>query len=468
MSLWINGEWIETEEKIPVTNKYTGEVLDHVSVATRQHIRNAVTSAKQAMKDSPLSSELRYQILSETSKKILAHQDEFGLLIAKEGGKPFKEARTEAVRAARTFLIAAEEAKRIHGEMVPIYSDQPVDKLAFTIRIPLGVICAISPFNFPINLVAHKVAPAIAAGNAFVLKPASYTPLTAILLMKLMEESGLPKGYGHLVIGGGSTVGEWLLEEPDFAYYTFTGSPAVGKHLKTAVGLRRSTLELGSNSATIVHGDADVAYAAERCARTAFSNAGQICISVQRIFVQENVYEAFMEKFVQATQALNVGDPTDPTTDVGPMISEGEATRAQEWIEEAVANGAKLYSGGVRQGNLITPTILGDVTEACRVCKEEAFAPLVMVNRYATIEEAIAMTNRSQYGLQGGLFTSSLDVMLKGAREIEVGGLMINETSVYRSDEMPYGGVKDSGIGREGPRYAIEEMTEMKLVVIHK
>lgn len=468
MSLWINGEWMETEERIPVLNKYTGEVLAHVSTATKEHIQAAVAAAQKVMKERPLSAEERYQILSKTSRKILERQDEIGLLIAKEGGKPFKEAKVEATRAARTFLIAAEEAKRIHGEMVPLFSNQPVEKLAFTLRVPLGVICAISPFNFPINLVAHKVAPAIAAGNAFVLKPASYTPLTAILLMKLMEESGLPKGYGNLVIGGGSTVGEWLLQEPGFAYYTFTGSPAVGKHLKAAVGLRRSTLELGSNSATIVHSDADLAYAAERCARTAFSNAGQICISVQRIFVQEDVYDAFMDKLVEAVKGLNVGDPTDPATDVGPMISEAEAERAEEWIQEAVANGAKLYTGGGRQGVVVEPTILGNVTETCRVCKEEAFAPLVMVNSYKSIDDAITMVNQSKYGLQGGLFTSSLEIMLKGAREIEVGGLMINETSVFRSDEMPYGGVKESGIGREGPRYAIEEMTETKLVVIHK
>lgn len=468
MSLWINGEWLETKEKIPVVNKYTGEVITQVSAATREHIQLAVTAGQRAMKERPLSSEERYQILSATSSKILDRQDEIGRLIAQEGGKPFKEAKVEAGRAARTFLIAAEEAKRIHGEMVPLYSNQAVDKLAFTLRVPLGVICAISPFNFPINLVAHKVAPAIAAGNAFVLKPASYTPLTAILLMKLMEDAGLPKGYGNLVIGGGSTVGEWLLQEPGFAYYTFTGSPAVGKHLKTAVGLRRTTLELGSNSATIVHSDADLNYAAERCARTAFSNAGQICISVQRIFVQKDVYASFMERFTEAVSGLRVGDPTDPATDVGPMISEAEAKRAEEWIQEAVANGAILYVGGGRKGALVEPAILGNVTESCRVCKEEAFAPLVMVNSYETIDDAIAMVNQSKYGLQGGLFTQSLEVMLKGAREIEVGGLMINETSVFRSDEMPYGGVKESGIGREGPRYAIEEMTETKLVVIHK
>jgi acyl-CoA reductase-like NAD-dependent aldehyde dehydrogenase len=468
LSIWVAGEWLETDEKITVTNKFTGEVMTQVSVATHEHIRKAVSSAQRAMKDQPLSTEERYRILSTVSRLLMERQDELGLQMAEEAGKPLKEARMEVSRAAKTFLIAAEEAKRIHGEIVPLSSDQPIGKLAYTLRLPIGVVCAISPFNFPMNLVAHKIAPAIAAGNAFVLKPASYTPLSAISLVKLMEEAGLPVGYGHLVIGGGSTVGEWLLQEEGFAYYTFTGSPAVGKHIKSAVGLRRSTLELGSNSATIVHSDADLDYAAERCARTAFNNAGQICISVQRIYVQESVYETFITKLIKVTESLKVGDPTQPDTDVGPMISVNEAERAESWIQEAVENGAKLLLGGKRTGALITPTILTGVTDSCRVCKEEAFAPLVMVNAYDTIQEAIQQVNASSYGLQGGLFTNSIDIMLQGMREIEVGGLMINETSSFRSDEMPYGGVKDSGVGREGPRFAIEEMTEVKLVVVHK
>ncbi len=468
MSLWINGEWLDTDEKIAVTNKFSGEVLTEVSVATQAHIHDAVQSAQKAMRDNPLSSEARYNILAAASQRLTERQDELALQMSKEAGKPFKEARMEVGRAARTFLIAAEEAKRIHGEIVPLASDQPVGKFAYTIRVPIGVVCAISPFNFPINLVAHKIAPALAAGNAFVLKPASYTPLSAISLMKILEESGLPQGYGHLLIGGGSTVGEWLLEEEGVAFYSFTGSPSVGKRIRSRVGLRPVTLELGSNSATIVHNDADLAYAAERCARTAFNNAGQICISVQRIYVQEQMADAFLEKLIAATKSLKVGDPTDPGTDVGPMISEKEAIRAEEWVAEAVENGARLLHGGQRNGAIFEPTILTDVTFGCRVCSEEAFAPVVMVNTYDTIEEAIAMVNHTRYGLQGGLFTNSLDVMMKCAREIEVGGLMVNETSSFRSDEMPYGGVKESGVGREGPRYAIAEMTEVKLIVVHR
>ncbi len=467
MSILIDGEWIETGDRVPVTNKFTGEVIDHVSVAQRGHITQAVAAAKRAMREQPLSTEERFRILSSASRLIAAQQDELAMLIAREAGKPLSEARVEVGRAARTFMISAEEAKRIHGEMVPLSSDLPVAKLAFTLRVPVGVVCAISPYNFPINLVAHKIAPALAAGNAFVLKPASYTPLTAIALLKILQEAGMPSGYGHLVIGGGATVGEWLLQEPGFAFYTFTGSPSVGKHLKEVVGLRRATLELGSNSATVVHEDADIRRAADRCARTAFNNAGQVCISVQRVFVQESILDSFVEELVRVTQSLKVGDPTDPGTQVGPMISEAEAIRAQEWIEEAVAQGAKVLAGGERRGAVLSPTILTGVPFGCRVCSEEAFAPVVMVNPYSAIDEAIAFVNSSRFGLQGGLFTRSLDIMLKCAREIEVGGLMVNETSAFRSDEMPYGGVKDSGIGREGPRYTIEEMTESKLIVIH-
>lgn len=468
MTLWIDGEWLETEEKIAVTNKFTGEVLANVSVATREHIQTAVKSAQKAMKERPLSNEERYNILAGVARRMMERQDELGMQLAKEAGKPFKEARTEVNRAARTFLVAAEEAKRIRGEIVPIATDSPTGKFAYTLRLPIGVICAISPFNFPLNLVAHKIAPAIAAGDAFVLKPATYTPLSAISLLKIMEESGLPQGYGHLVIGGGSTVGEWLLEEEGFAFYSFTGSPGVGKRIRAKVGLRPTTLELGSNSATVVHTDADLDYAAERCARTAFNNAGQVCISVQRIYVQKDVADKFVEKLVAVTKSLKVGDPTDPATDVGPMISEQEAIRTEEWVKEAVDNGAKLLYGGQRDGAVFQPTILTNVTHSCRVCSEEAFAPIVMVGTYETIDEAIELVNTSKYGLQGGLFTNSLDIMMKCAREIEVGGLMVNDTSSYRADEMPYGGVKDSGVGREGPRYAIEEMTEVKLIVVHR
>ncbi|TBL79070.1 aldehyde dehydrogenase family protein [Paenibacillus thalictri] len=468
MSLLIDGTWIETEEQIKVYNKFNGEEIGQVSVASREQIRQAVASSQRAMKEQPLSSEERYRILSRTSELIMKNQDELALTIATEAGKPVNEAKIEVGRAARTFQISAEEAKRIAGEMVPLSSADPVAKLAFTLRKPIGVVCAISPFNFPINLVAHKVAPAVAAGNAFVLKPATTTPLIAIRLLKLMQEAGLPEGYGHLVIGSGSTVGEWLLEEQGFSFYSFTGSPRVGKHLKEAIGLRPCALELGSNSATVVHHDADIEYAAERCGRTAFNNAGQVCISVQRIMVHEDVKVRFLTKLVEVTKSLRVGDPSDPATEVGPMISTADAERTMDWIQEAVDHGAKLLCGGTRDGVMIQPAVLADVPTHLKLCVEEAFAPIVVVNTYRTLDEAIAMVNNSKYGLQGGLFTKSLEVMIRCANEIHVGGLMVNQTSAFRSDEMPYGGVKESGIGKEGPRYAIQEMTEVKLIVIHQ
>ena len=467
MTLWIDGAWIETENKLPVVNKYTGEILDYVSQATREQVHQAVEAGRRVMAEHPLTVQERYRILSTVSRLLEARADEIAILIAQEGGKPLLEARTEVMRAVQTFLVAAEEAKRISGEMIPLSSPHAEGKLAFTLREPIGVVCCISPFNFPLNLVAHKVAPAIAAGNAFVLKPASYTPFTAVKLMKLFEEAGLPMGYGNLVVGGGSTVGQYLLEEEGFAYYTFTGSPSVGKHLRQVVGLRKNTLELGSNSAIVVHSDANLDLAAERCAKTAFNNAGQVCISVQRIYVQESVIDAFLDSFKTAVTALKVGDPMDPATQVGPMISESEAKRAEEWIQEAVEAGAELIAGGTRSGAVLQPTILSNASPTCRVCAEEVFAPVVVLNTYNTIEEAIAKVNDSKYGLQAGVFTSSIDVMMYAARKIEVGGIHINESSGFRADEMPYGGVKESGIGREGPRFVIEEMTESKLVVIH-
>lgn len=467
MSLYIAGKWVETEEQMPVINKYSGEEIGRVSVAGRDHIRQAVDSAHRAMKKRPLSPEERYRILSGTSQLILDNKDELSMLLAVEGGKPIKEAEVEINRAARTFHISAEEAKRIAGEMVPISSAGGETKLAFTLRVPIGVVCAIAPFNNPVNLVAHKIAPAIAAGNAFVLKPASTTPLVAIRLLQYMLQAGMPAEYGHLVIGSGGTVGEWLLEEEGFNYYTFTGSPAVGKRLKQTIGLRPCALELGSNSATIVHEDADIDRVAEKCARASFYHAGQVCISVQRIYVHETVRERFLQKMVEVTGALRLGDPVNPQTDVGPMISEREAERVVEWVAEAKTLGAHVVCGGSREGTLVRPTIVTDVPPAAKLCVEEAFAPVVMVNSYRTIDEAIDRVNESRYGLQGGLFTGSLDLALRCAREVHVGGLMINETSAYRTDEMPYGGVKESGIGKEGPKYTIAEMTESKLIVIH-
>ena len=331
----------------------------------------------------------------------------------------------------------------------------------------MGPVCAISPFNFPLNLVAHKVGPAIAAGNTVVLKPASVTPLTAINLGKIMMEAGLPPGYLNIIFGPGGTVGEWLLSDPRFTLYTFTGSPSVGRRLREAIGMRRAILELGSNSATIIHSDADIEKASHACVRAAYAYAGQVCISLQRILLHRDIKGKFLDIFIPAVERLKLGDPLDEDTDVGPMITEEAAIKAEEWIREAVSNGAKLLTGGDRKGNMVKPAVLTNVDSGMKVVCQEVFAPLVTIQEYNTIEEAIDMVNDSEYGLQAGIFTSDINIAFKAAKELKVGGVIVNDTSMYRVDAMPYGGVKNSGAGREGPKYAIEEMTDLKIVVFN-
>ena len=466
--LFIDGAWRETGRWQEVRNKFTGEVIAQVSVASQEDVAQAVRAARRAADRGPLPPYQRYEILKRAGELLAERAEEFARSIAAEGGKPLKEARVEVSRAVQTLTLSGEEAKRIHGEGVPVEAAPGSEnRLAFTIRVPVGVVCAISPFNFPLNLAAHKIGPALAAGNAVVHKPAGATPVTAAKLCQLLIDAGLPPGYLNLVFGPGSQVGEWLLENPEIDMYTFTGSPAVGERIKTRSGLRRVTLELGNNSAVIVHRDADLATAARLSAARAFANAGQVCISVQRIYVHRDVVDAFREALVAATRALRVGDPLDPETDVGPMISEAEAARAEAWVQEAVAGGARILTGGTREGALLQPTVLVDVRPDMKVVCNEIFAPVVTVIPYETLNEAIEAVNDSPYGLQAGVFTESLEVAMEAARRIRVGGVMINDTSSYRADLMPYGGIKGSGIGREGPRYAIEEMTDLKLVVFN-
>ncbi|QIA27641.1 aldehyde dehydrogenase family protein [Thermaerobacter sp. PB12/4term] len=466
--LFIDGHWVERDENLPVRNKYTGEVIGYVARATRDDVERAVTAAQRAYRENPLPPYRRYQILKRASELIRERKPELARTIAAEAGKPLKDALAEVDRCTQTLEISAEEAKRIHGEQVPIEAAPGAEnRLAFTLRVPVGVVAAISPFNFPLNLAAHKVGPSLAAGNAVVLKPATATPLSAVHLVQALADAGLPPGYLNLVTGAGGEVGEWLLADPRIAAYTFTGSAAVGERIKAASGLRRVVLELGNNSATIVCADADLDLAAARCARGAFANAGQICLSVQRIYVQRPVYEAFLEKLVAETRKLKVGDPLDPETDVGPMISEAEAERAEAWIREAVEQGARVLCGGRRQGAVLEPTVLVDVRPDMKVVCQEAFAPLVTVAPFEDVDEAIAMVNDSFYGLQAGIYTRDLQTAMKAARRIEVGGVMVNEIPNWRVDLMPYGGVKGSGIGREGPRYAIEHLTDLRLVVFN-
>ena len=470
----INGQWRGSAKEdsstrfIDVRAPYDGRIIGRIPEAGRDDVEDAIAAAASAFRKTRLSPYERYEILLKTSSLLNERTEDIARTLAQEAGKPIRDARAEVQRAVQTFQISAEEAKRIHGEGIPVEAAKGSEnRIAFTIRVPVGPICAISPFNFPLNLVAHKVGPAIAAGNTVVLKPASVTPLTAINLGKIMMEAGLPPGYLNIIFGPGNTVGEWLLADPRFALYTFTGSPAVGKHLREATGLRRSILELGSNSAVIVHKDSDIDKAVTACVRAGFAYAGQVCISLQRILLHRDIADEFISKFIPAVESLRLGDPLNEDTDVGPMITEDAAITAHEWIKEAVSRGAKLLIGGERNGNMLKPSVLQNVDRDMKVVCYEVFAPIVSILEYSDIEDAINIVNDSDFGLQSGIFTSDMNLAFKAAKELQVGGVMINDTSMYRVDAMPYGGVKQSGIGREGPRYAIEEMTDLKLIVLN-
>ncbi|SHM50318.1 aldehyde dehydrogenase family protein [Gracilibacillus kekensis] len=466
--LFIDGNWINSNGSLEVLDKYSQEVYAQVAKANEETVDQAISGAWHAFERDKLSPFERYQILHKASQLIIEQKDELANIITKEAGKPLKQARTEIDRSAQTFLVAAEEAKRIHGEGVPVEAAPGSEnRMAFTIKVPVGVVGAISPFNFPLNLVAHKIAPALAAGNAVVLKPASKTPISSLKLAEILDKAGLPKGLLQVVVGSGSTVGNQMMKDERIAVYTFTGSAEVGLKLKQETGLKRLILELGNNSPVIVDKEANVNLAAKTLAAQSFAFAGQVCISVQRIYVHESIKDTFMEKLTKQISALKIGDPSDPETDVGPMISEEEAKRAEKWIQEAVSDGATIAHGGKRKGALLEPTIITDVTKEMRVVCEEIFAPVASVISYNDLDECIKEINQSDYGLQGGIFTQNIDTAYYAAKRVEVGGFMINDGSQYRVDLMPYGGVKDSGSGKEGPKYSIEEMTEERLIVMN-
>jgi len=452
-----------------VVNPFDGSVLGHVPKASQADVNAAIEAAAQAFPVmAALPAHQRNQILERTSELLARHQEELAELIALEAGKAWKYAFGEVGRAVQTFKFAAEEAKRLHGEVVPMDAARGAEnRFGFFVREPIGIIGAISPFNFPLNLVAHKVAPAIAAGNSVVLKPASFTPLTALRLGEIMLEAGLPAGGLNIIIGSGSTVGEWLVTDPRLAMITFTGSPPVGKRIQSIAGLKRVTLELGSNSAVIIDETANLELAVPRCTVGSFANSGQICISVQRIYVHHTIAADFMEKFIQATQKQVVGNPVEKNCDVGPMIIQPEAERAAEWVEEAVVAGAKIVVGGQREGALFYPTILTDVTEEMKVMQEEIFAPVVSVVVFDEIADALHKVEASKYGLQAGIFTEKLGHAFQAIKKLNVGGVIVNDVPTFRADHMPYGGNKESGLGREGLKFAIEEMTNIKMVVFN-
>ena len=464
---FINGEWIKSDEEISVYHKYTGEEFARIGKADREMVSRAIENSQMTFKTKKLSEMERYTILTKAAELFGQRRDELAKILVFEAGKVLKDAYAEIDRGIQTFIASAEESKRITGSGIPLNLSGDENKMAFTLRVPVGVIAAITPFNFPFNLTAHKIGPALAAGNTVVLKPTKVTPIIACKMVDILTEAGLPAGFLNLVNGSGGETGEYLLEDERINMYTFTGSPAIGKHLKSKTGIRKVALELGNNSPNIVHKDApDVAKAAELCATRGFSNAGQACISVQRIYVHEDIAEEFIGKVINTAEGLKVGDPEDASTDVGPMISESEAKRAEEWILEAVQQGAKVASGGTRVGSVLQPTILTDVTEKMKVVCEEVFAPVISIITYTDIDDAFEKANDSNMGLQVGLFTSNISLAMRAAQELQFGGVIINNVSTYRTDVMPYGGVKDSGVGKEGPHFAIHEMTDEKLVVI--
>ncbi len=465
--LFINGEWVTTNQKEQVLNKATGETLAEYYVAGAQEVDAAIAAARNAFQSKKLAPYLRYEILKRASELIAARQDDLAFTLSWEVGKTLKEAKVEVARAVQTMLLSAEESKRIHGEIVPIDgSPGNENRQAWTKRFPRGVVCAITPFNVPANLTCHKIGPAIAAGNAVVYKPASATPIIGAKICEIMQDAGLPSGYLNMVMGAGSVVGETLAKDERIDFYSFTGSAEVGMKLKNTVGFRPISLELGGNSPTLVHSDADLEAAALACTRAAFANAGQLCISVQRVYVHAPIYDEFCKQAAALAQTLKIGNPLDPATDIGPMISEQEAIRAETWVQEAVAAGAKLLAGGRRRGPFLEPTILTQVKPQMKCSCQEVFAPVFTIVPYNTIDEAIALANDSRYGLQSAVFTNSLPLATRCAEELEAGGVIINDVSTFRADLMPYGGWKQSGIGKEGPHYVIEEMTKEKLVVL--
>ena len=466
----ISGKRIYKGKIIPVFNKYTKELIANVYSADEQTVKAAIDNSVETFKNKKLSAKDRYDILSKAAQIVSCKKNELALSITKEVGKSLKDSLTEIDRAIETFTIAAEESKRIFGEGIPLpnkFTDEK--KMAYTVRVPVGVIAAITPFNLPFTLAVHKIAPAIAAGNVVILKPAEAAPITVMRLVEILEEAGLPKGFINVINGYGHEAGEYLLKDERINMYTFTGSVGVGTHIKNSVGIRKVTLELGSNAPNIIHKDAyNIEQVAKLCASRGLATAnGQACISVQRLYVHSEIFNEFKDFLVDAASTLVVGNPEDPNTDIGPLISERQAERVENWVKEAVEDGAKVLIGGERDGAIFKPTILTNLKPSMKVMCEEIFGPVISLVEYDDIDEVIKEANNSKFGLQAGLFTSDLNLVMRASMELEYGGVIVNDVSTYRSDWQPYGGIKDSGLGKEGPIYAIREMTDEKAIIIN-
>ena len=469
MKMFLAGEWVDRPRMQEVGNPYDGAVIDSVPKAGRDDVERALAFAERgAAVMARMTAHERWRVLTRAAALMAERVDELGTLISSEEGKILAEGKGEVRRAVETLTASAEEAKRVHGETVPLDADPSgAGKLAFTLRVPCGVVVAIGPFNFPLNLLCHKVGPAIAGGNSVIIKPASDTPLSGLKLTEILIEAGLPPEGVQCLTGSGGEIGDALVSDGRVRKITFTGSREVGENICRVAGIKKVTMELGSNCPLIVMPDADLEKVAAAVAATGYANSGQVCISTQRVLADSKVYSDFLGVLAPKVEALATGSQLEAATQVGPMIKEAEAVRVEQWVNEAVGEGARLVAGGSRNGAVYAPTVVADVSSGMRISRDELFGPAVAVTPFESIDEAIALANDTVFGLSAGIFTENIGWAMRFAREVESGNLHVNWGPQWRADVMPYGGLKESGFGKEGPRYAVEEMTELKTVVFH-
>ncbi len=469
MRMHIGGEWVDRPQKIDVLNPFDSSVVDTIPKSDLNDVEKAIDTAVRGAKVmAKLTGYERYEILHKASELMAERTEDLGLTITLEEGKILAEGRMEASRAAEIIALSAEEAKRLYGEVVPLEGAPGAHaKFGFTVRVPCGVVVGISPFNFPLHLVCHKVGPALAAGNAIIVKPATDTPLSALKLVEILLEAGTPPEAIQCLTGQGGDIGDALCADRRVRKITFTGSRDIGEHICHVAGLKRVTMELGSNSPLIVMPDADPEKVAKATAASGYSNAGQVCISTQRVIAHEKIYGDFLDAFKEIVEGITTGDPLDEPTQMGPMIRETDAIRVNQWVQEALSDGAELLTGGGRNGQIHNPTVVANVKPEMKISCDEIFGPVVGVTRAANIDDAIALANDTNYGLSAAIYTQNIDWAMKFVREVESGNLMVNWGTQWRADLMPYGGLKESGMGKEGPKYAVEEMTEVKMAIFH-
>lgn len=469
MKMLIAGEWISKKETINVENPFDQSVVDTVPKGTVKDMKKAIDAAEIGAKiAAKMPVHQRMSILYKTAEIVKSRAEEFAVTIASEGSKTINEARKEVFRCCNTLTISAEEARRILGETIPFDSVAGSEnKTGYYYRMPVGIVAAITPFNDPLNLVAHKLGPAIAGGNSVVLKPATVTPLSAIKLAEAFMEAGLPANVLNVVTGYAADVADTLVTDPRVRMISFTGGPEAGKEIVKKAGLKKIGMELGSNSPVIVMADCDIDWAVESCVSGAFWAVGQNCIGVQRILIEKKIYKSFAKKFATMTKKMKTGYQLDENTNMGPMITLKEAERVESWIKDAVKKGAKVLAGGTRKGTLVQPTVLEKVPSNATISCEEVFGPVVILEPVKSIDEAIEMANSVDYGLHGAIFTKDINTAYKAIHGLEVGSVIVNDSTDYRLDQMPFGGVKQSGLGREGIKFSLQEMTEPKVVIFN-